>query len=148
MGTVMTSGLTSGIKNDIPTEVTSNLPPEVLASLNPQTLGSPEAMDSLKNQLASLPNGADLYEQLLHGMRLSVADAMHTVFLLSAFVAIVAVVVGVFLPENPLRKKNTTENAAEQAGTELAATGAGVNVAPPKNQPSLVGDGRPQRSNG
>lgn len=148
MGTVMTSGLTSGIKNDIPTEVTSNLPPEVLASLNPQTLGSPEAMESLKNQLASLPNGADLYEQLLHGMRLSVADAMHSVFLLSAIVAIVAVVVGFFLPENPLRKKNTTENAAEQAGAELAATGAGVNVAPPKNQPSLVGDGRPQRSNG
>lgn len=147
MGTVMTSGLANGLKNDLPANVTAQVPPDVLKALNPQTLGSPEATAALKGQLASLPNGGELFDQVMHAMRLSVADAMHSVFLLSALVAVVAVIVGFFLPENPLRRKNTPESAPETAGTELAATGAGVSVAPPMDQPSLVGKQRAQRSN-
>ncbi|HEU0165552.1 MAG TPA: MFS transporter, partial [Thermomicrobiales bacterium] len=121
MGTVMSSGLKNGLQSDLPPDVSAKLPSGLVGSLNPQTLGSPESKDALRTQLSSLPDSAQLYDQLTHAMRLSIADAMHSMFLLAAVGAVFALLIGVFVPENPLRKKNTPDAGAGADQTSTAA---------------------------
>jgi EmrB/QacA subfamily drug resistance transporter len=138
MGTLMTTVLNQELSRDLPAEVSAALPAGALESVNAQALASPEAAEALRAQLAGVPDGAQLFNALMDAMRLALATAIHDVFLLAAVVAIGGVVVAMFLPEAPLRRRQDTP-PLEEAGKELAADGAGI--APPipaESEPRLV----------
>jgi len=109
MGTILTKGLETNLRREMSAELRNAVPEDVFGSINPQALANPESKELLRAEILPLPDGQALYEQLLLALRISVSDAVHSIFLAATFVALVALAVGVFLPETPLRKRQSTE---------------------------------------
>jgi EmrB/QacA subfamily drug resistance transporter len=137
MGTFLTSRLGGGLAGSLPSQVTQALPPEAMAALDPQALVSPQATRTLETQFAGVPDGARLLADLMGALRTALATSIHDVFLVAAVVAFGGVLVAIFLPEKPLRGRQSVQ-ALVEAGKELAAEGVGT--APPipaENEPRL-----------
>jgi hypothetical protein len=139
MGTFLTATLRDELLRDLPAEARAALPPETLGKIDPQVLASPEAQSALRQALAAVPNGEELYRSLLAAMRQALASSIHDVFMLATVVAAGAVIVGLFLREIPLRKDRAeSTSAAVEAGKELAAAQlTEVSPIPPQAEPRL-----------
>ena len=95
-------------------DVLAALPAGTIDSLDPQALTSPDAQETLRAQLGSGANANGLYDALIAGMRDALSIALHDVFLMATFVAIVAFCFALFLKEIPLRKRQQIVVAAAE----------------------------------
>jgi hypothetical protein len=137
MGTLLTTRLASGLASDLPPRVAQALPTGAVAALDPQALINPDAPRALEAQFTILPDGAELFAELMGALRLALSTAVHDVFLVAAIVAVGGVIVALFLPEKPLRGRQEAP-ALEEAGKELAVEGIGTApMIPAENQPRL-----------
>lgn len=120
MGTLLTRQMTSNMKANLTPEIAKGVPPQLLQQMNPQVLGSPDARDKVIAAFKQLPNGLVLFDKVEGIVRVALANAMHDIFLVGTALAVISVLIGIFLPETPLRKKNTAEGheAATAAGSQ------------------------------
>lgn len=122
MGTFLTNRLAANMARDIPAETLNSIPPSARDVLSPQALANPESQIELEAALAKIDNGPQLFNDLMFAMRGGLADAIQDVFLIAAGLTLVAVAIGLFLPEIPLRKKNDDEVPSMQTQPTEAPT--------------------------
>lgn len=105
---------------------------------NPQALLNPQAMAAMHKEFAAFgPQGDALFQQFVHVIRVALASAISSVFLLGTVAVVISFVAVFFLKEIPLRKTNVP--TGEQRGKELATEGIpNAGVLPPESQPSNV----------
>ncbi len=114
LGAFMASRFASELESSLSSAVKQALPPGRLESLseNPQALVNPDALARLKESVVAVgPKGPELAEQLVLGLKQSLATAINGVFLFSLAIVLLAIVATVFLKETPLRR---SERAASQ----------------------------------
>jgi hypothetical protein len=123
-GTIGTAVLGSVLAQRLPIHVqeqVANLrvPPQIMrfvssSGSNPQTLFDPAQLAARRAQAGALgPQGAAVFDQVLHSVRIALAATLHEVFLYGAAVLILALIASVFLKDVPLRARQlgTEENA-------------------------------------
>jgi len=85
---------------------------------NPQTLFDPAQIAARRAQAGALgPQGAAIFDQVLHAIRAGLASTLHEVFLYGAAVLILALIASVFLKDVPLRG----QQSAREEGAPVAA---------------------------
>lgn len=103
LGSILARQLTTAIAGRV---AAVHLPPQV--RLPSTSGGSPQAaLDParLAQARAALPAPAQpLFDQVVHAMRLGLADALHDVFLVGAAILVLALLATLFLREVPLRR--------------------------------------------
>ena len=117
-GSVMASRFASELPAMLPETVKQALPPDTLSGLtsNPQALVNPDAMANLQETFDKLgPQGADLMQQLMHGLRGALATSITAVFLVGVVAVALGFVATLFLKELPLQKRYQIEEAGEGA---------------------------------
>jgi len=82
---------------------------------NPQTLFDPAQIAARRAQAvaAAGPQGAAIFDQVLHAIRAALASTLHEVFLYGGAILIVALVASVFLNDVPLRGRQSAKEQAE-----------------------------------
>lgn len=106
MGSLLNGRLQSELVSQTPSEVTQNVPPPLLERLqDPQILVVPEAMKQVHEAFLGLGDqGQQLYDQALLATKTALAMGITYAFLVGAAITLVALAVGIFLKEVPLRK--------------------------------------------
>jgi EmrB/QacA subfamily drug resistance transporter len=122
MGSMLTSDLKSSLRHDLPSEVTAALPAGALSSVNAEALSSPEAQQHLKESFGNNPDAAHLFDLLMSSLRGALESAIHNVFVIGLFIAIVALAIVFFLPENKLRKRGEATDSSAQTGSQPMAS--------------------------
>ena len=115
-GSVMASRFASELPAMLPETVKRELSPDTLSGLtsNPQALVNPDAMANLQETFDKLgPQGADLMQQLMHGLRGALATSITEVFLVGVVAVALGFVATLFLKELPLQKRYQIEEAGE-----------------------------------
>ena len=100
LGSVMAGRFASKLEGLVPENVSAALPPGQLDAIkdNPQALIDPSAVDRLSAGFAqSGPDGARLVETLLGSLKSALAGAISDVFIVSAVVLALSLVVSLFL---------------------------------------------------
>jgi len=122
MGSLLNGRLQSELVSQTPADVTQNVPPPLLQRLqDPQILVVPDAMREVHEAFLGLgAQGQQLYDQALLATKTALAMGITYAFVVGAALTLVALAVGIFLKEVPLRK--TYAVPAEGA---LASDGAG-----------------------
>jgi EmrB/QacA subfamily drug resistance transporter len=106
-GSVMNNRFQSSLLDELSPEVMAALPPGQLEALagNPQALVSPEAQAQISSMLEqSVPGGIVIWEQLLHGLRAALDNAISQVFLIALIMTVISLLIYLFIKEVPLRK--------------------------------------------
>ena len=127
-GTIGTAVLGSVLAQRLPVHVREQvanlqLPSQVAKFVtsggsNPQTLFDPTQIASRRAQAGALgPQGAAIFDQVLHAIRVGLAATLHDVFLYGAVVLILALIASVFLNDVPLRGRQS----AREEGAPVAA---------------------------
>ncbi len=89
---------------------------------NPDILLSPDAKGAIGKQFQQFPNGTQILDQLMHAVKVGLAQGIHNVFIICVALMVVGLVTVFFLKELPLRgsaaksKATTPEGSVEQAG--------------------------------
>ncbi len=127
LGTVMTNRFHSAFEHNLPAALKQAIPPERLAAFqNPQVLLSPEAVTRIHQAFSAFgPQGEALFTQLMQAIRVSLADAITSLFVISTIAMVLAFITTLFLREIPLRRGHHEEGAPALAG-EPFAEGAGA----------------------
>jgi EmrB/QacA subfamily drug resistance transporter len=108
MGTIMTNAFQTGFENNLPETLKRLVPPDVLTQLQ-----NPQILATIQHRLAAFgPQGAVLFQQLVHAMRESLSTAITNVFFLGFIIMLLGLFSALFLREIPLRKSNSTQAAA------------------------------------
>ncbi|MBA2290227.1 MAG: MFS transporter [Chloroflexia bacterium] len=136
MGTYLTTQISSNITRDVPAETLAQTPQEALDEITPQALANPEARLELEAAFDAIPNGDQVFANLLEAMRGTLASAIQDVFLIATGVAVFAVIIGMFLPERTLR----TRNDDEPEPSDAPATDAAPTARPITGVPSASND--------
>ena len=100
LGSVMASRFATKLEDMVPETVNAVLPPGQLDAIkdNPQALIDPSAVERLKAGFAQAgPDGAQMVETLLSSLKSALAGAIGDVFVLSAAVIALSLVVSLFL---------------------------------------------------
>ena len=108
LGSLMARRFSTRLSESLDQEVAEAVPSEVLADLseNPQALVDPDAISALEATLAQAgPQGAELAQGLLMGLRSGLASAIGDVFVVGLATVAVAFVATLFLKELRLREK-------------------------------------------
>ncbi len=127
-GTIGTAVLGSVLAQRLPVHVQAqvanlHLPSQIARFVtsggsNPQTLFDPAQIAARQAQASALgPQGAAIFNQVLHAIRAGLATTLHEVFLYGAAVLIVALIASVFLDDVPLRGRQS----AREEGAPVAA---------------------------
>ncbi len=86
---------------------------------NPNVLLSADARAKVITQFQKIPNGVQIYDQIMQAVKVGLSQSVHNVFLISLGFLVAGTILVFFLKEVPLRgrgpSKNTTE-AGEEAG--------------------------------
>jgi EmrB/QacA subfamily drug resistance transporter len=84
---------------------------------NPQTLFDPAQIAASRARAVSAlgSQGAAIFDQVLHGVRVALASTLHEVFLYGAAVLVIALIASVFLKDVPLRARQPSEEDAPVA---------------------------------
>lgn len=130
MGSLINSTLSSELAANMPPQVTESAPPALVEQIrDPQFLLSPEQLSAVRGAFEQLgPQGTQLFEASIAAVRTSLATAIGDAFWVAVFVMAVAVLVGAFLKEVPLRSAH--DLAGEPAPpTALAPAPASPTVA-------------------
>jgi MFS family permease len=106
-GTIVTSQIRSGLRAELPPDVTATVPQEMITPLeDPQILLSPSALDRLRQGFDTLgADGPRLFTETVTSMRAVLADSLVDVFFAGFVVAVVALLVSAFIREVPLRTR-------------------------------------------
>jgi len=122
MGSLLNGRLQSELVSQTPAEVTQNVPPPLLERLqDPQMLVVPDSLRQVHEAFLGLgAQGQQLYDQALLGTKTALAMGITYAFFVGAALTLVALAVGIFLKEVPLRK-----SYAVSAEGVPAADGAG-----------------------
>jgi EmrB/QacA subfamily drug resistance transporter len=106
MGSLINSTLSSELATNMPQPVRDSAPPDLLERLgNPQFLLSPEQLAAVRDAFNGLgPQGPQLYEASIEAIRASLATAITEAFFIGMVITAVAIGIGAFLKELPLRK--------------------------------------------
>lgn len=100
LGSVMAGRFASKLEDMVPENVTAALPPGQLDAIkdNPQALIDPSAVDRLSAGFAQAgPDGTRMVETLLDSLKSALAGAISDVFIVSAVVLALSLVVSLFL---------------------------------------------------
>jgi EmrB/QacA subfamily drug resistance transporter len=127
-GTIGTAVLGSVLAQRLPVHVRAqvanlHIPSQISGFIssggsNPQTLFDPAQIAARRAQAAALgPQGAAIFDQVLHAIRAGLATTLHEVFLYGAAVLILALIASVFLNDVPLRGRQS----AREEGAPVAA---------------------------
>jgi ABC-type dipeptide/oligopeptide/nickel transport system permease subunit len=113
LGTVMTNQFHSALASNMPAALKHAVPPSRLAALqNPQVLLAPGTAARIQHAFAADGSqGALLFGQLMHAIRVSLASAIAELFLVGAGALALALLATFFLREIPLRKANRPREA-------------------------------------
>ncbi len=122
MGSMLTSDLKSSVRHDLPPEVMAALPSSALSSVNAEALSSPEAQAHLKDAFGNNPDADRLFNLLMSSLRGALEGAIHNVFVIGLFIAIVALAIVFLLPESKLRKRGDVPESPVQSGTQSIAS--------------------------
>jgi MFS family permease len=118
LGSLMTTRLNSEMAANIPASVREAAPPSLMERLgDPEVLLSPGGMAQLR--AASERFGGDaavIFDQVIAGMRVALAEAIDYVFFVAMLVSLAALIVSLLLKEVPLRKTLDMPAAAPEAG--------------------------------
>jgi hypothetical protein len=128
-GTIGTAVLGSVLAQRLPVHVQAqvtnlHLPSQIARFVttggsNPQTLFDPAQIAARRAQAGALgPQGAAVFDQVLHAIRIGLATTLHEVFLYGAAVLILALVASVFLNDVPLHGR---QSAREEGAPVVAA---------------------------
>jgi EmrB/QacA subfamily drug resistance transporter len=117
---VLGSVLASRTAVNVQTQVAAlHLPPQVSRLTpsgvsNPQAVFDPSAIAARRAAATSLggPQGAAIFDQVLHALRAGLATTLHEVFLYAGAVLIVALLASLFLREVPLRFQARSQEQA------------------------------------
>jgi EmrB/QacA subfamily drug resistance transporter len=139
MGTYLTTQISSNITRDVPAETLAQTPQEALDEITPQALANPEARLELEAAFDAIPNGDQVFANLLEAMRGTLASAIQDVFLIATGVAVFAVIIGMFLPERTLRTRNDDEPEPSDAPA-TGDSGAAPAARPITGVPSASND--------
>ena len=119
MGTIMTNAFQTGFQNNLPETLKRLVPPDVLTQLQ-----NPQILATIQHRLATLgPQGAVLFQQLVHAMRESLSTAITNVFFLGFIIMLLGLFSVLFLREIPLRKSNSAQAAATSQPVQPAPSG-------------------------
>jgi EmrB/QacA subfamily drug resistance transporter len=128
-GTIGTAVLGSVLAQRLPVHVQEqvaslHLPSQIASQFvsgggsNPQTLFDPAQIAARRAQAGALgPQGAAIFDQVLHAIRAGLATTLHEIFLYGAAVLILALIASVFLNDVPLRGRQP----AQEEGAPVAA---------------------------
>ena len=113
LGTVMTNQFQSALRANLPAALKHAVPPSRLAALqNPQVLLAPGTAAKIQHAFTAFgAQGAVLFGQLMHAIRVSLAGAITELFLVGACALALALLATFFLREIPLRKANGPREA-------------------------------------
>jgi hypothetical protein len=102
MGSVLAASYGNALSRSLSAEISAGLPPDRLALIsNPQALLNPEAAAALRQALAA---NAQVSEAVMGAIRIALAASLQQVFVVSAIVGALAVVVAILLPSGRLRE--------------------------------------------
>jgi hypothetical protein len=136
MGSLLNGRLQSELVSQTPADVTANVPPPLLERLrDPQILVVSDSLKEVHQAFLGLGSqGQQLYDQALLATKTALAMGITYAFFVGAAITLVALVVGVFLKEIPLRKTHAMPGEAAAVadavgepspGTAMAAAPAG-----------------------
>ncbi|GER90203.1 hypothetical protein KDW_43650 [Dictyobacter vulcani] len=116
MGSVMAASYLPTFHQSIPAQTRQLLPAKIINLFdNPNILLSHEMQQTVFKQFAMLgPGGLTAYDQLLHAVKMGLAQGIYNTFILSLAFMLVSLVLVFFLEDRPLqgRKINTRKNSA------------------------------------
>ncbi len=115
LGSVMAGRFASKLEDTVPENVTAVLPPGQLDAIkdNPQALIDPSAVDRLRGGLTQAgPDGAQMVETLLGSLKSALAGAISDVFVVSAAVLALSLVVSLFLHRSGFTMSETGSDGA------------------------------------
>ncbi|MBI4302270.1 MAG: MFS transporter, partial [Chloroflexi bacterium] len=106
MGSLLTTRLSMELPRQIPPQVKQAIPPEQFSQfVNPQILVNPSILTQVQQQFSQLgPQGRELFQQLLEGLKSALALSIHEAFLVGLVIVALAIIACLFLKEIPLRK--------------------------------------------
>ena len=106
MGSLLSVWFAASMQERLPEQVRDALGPERLAAVsNPEALFAPDAIASLQASVATLgAEGEAVGDVLLETLRVSLADALTGLFVVTAILMGVGFLIATQLPEIPLRK--------------------------------------------
>jgi len=104
LGTVLTNAFSSNLTANTPAALRPFVPAGGLSSIG-QAQDNSAALQARLAQLG--PQGAALFQQLMHAVKVSLASAISEVFVIGTVMMVVAFVATLFLREIPLRKAHT-----------------------------------------
>ena len=105
LGSLLTIRLDDALRKNIPPEVNDRVPLESLGRLSsPESLVDEGSLAQLRERFDQVgPDGPNLFNQFLDGLRLSLADSITHVFLIGAVIVSFSAVTALFLRELKLR---------------------------------------------
>ena len=115
LGSVMAGRFASKLEDMVPENVATALPPGQLDAIkdNPQALIDPSAVDRLRGGLTQAgPDGARMVETLLGSLKSALAGAISDVFVVSAVVLALSLVVSLFLHRSGFTMSETGGDGA------------------------------------
>lgn len=133
-GSVMASRFASELPARVPEAVKEALPPNTMSELtsNPQALVNPDAMAKLEEAFEPFgPQGAEMMQQLMHGLREALAISLTAVFLIGVVAVALGFIATIFLKELPLQKRYQIE----EEGEVVTAGSPAQKVAPAQADP-------------
>lgn len=122
MGSLLSVWFAANMQERLPERVRDALGPERLAAVsNPEALFAPDAIASLQASVATLgAEGEAVGDVLLETLRMSLADALIGLFVVTAILMGVGFLIATRLPEIPLRKTRDADVPAGEAGAPAA----------------------------
>jgi EmrB/QacA subfamily drug resistance transporter len=123
-GTILNNQFAANMKTNLPAALQKYNGSAALD--NPQVLLSPTASQKIHTMFTKFgAQGEQLFQSFMHAVRLSLSTAISDLFLIAAGVGVIALVVVLFLREDPLRKTHMTLVQQEMlfAEAESGATG-------------------------
>jgi len=152
MGSLLNGRLQSELVSQTPADVTQNVPPPLLQRLqDPQILVVSKTLNEVHEAFLGLgAQGQQLYDEALLATKTALAMGITYAFVVGAAITLVALVVGIFLKEMPLRKTYAIPAegalAPDDAGDEAPREAtAGTAATAPAADPPAGADGAVER---
>lgn len=129
----------AGLSRNVPGPVLAQ--PQLMRAIkDPQFLLDREASSLIERAFLALPQGgAEAFQQTIQGVKTSLADGISDAFFVSVFVMLVAVVIGAFMKEVPLRKVHVFEDGEFALEAKDFTGGPSMVGAEPAPAPPIAG---------
>jgi EmrB/QacA subfamily drug resistance transporter len=130
-GTVLNNRFTSQLAVNVPAPVVKGLASANLDNAN--ALGSSQGQSAIQTIVARAAQAIDapldqLVQAVTHGLRLSLDQAINSLFVVSTVIGVVGLAVVLFLPEVPLRQTHSLAELDDDAEPEADPGGAALVV--------------------